>query len=353
MGITNFSNNLLETLLSEKINFENWVKEQIIIFKESFKNIKRNKEKKIMAKLLEILKQCFLLNETNRPDFLDLFWINTKNDLETLQRHIFVDEDFMNIPYFKNNIMESEASFEGSENNSQNNINNSIPTKTNEDQNQGLLFFQTQKNKKEKIDRNNFEGKQFMSEFTKTEFGDMGNIKKYNKVLEPFQKIEISLFFFFFIINSKIIFREHKDFHNLLTIFNNYNFNYESLLPSKIERISFIYDDICKSENQKKGLVNKFWRNLNQKISMTRSMNQNKLEKLSQENQDSLILRSKYDGSNMYYNDDMGDQQISNLIEEVIIIITNFLFKKNHKQVKEKRGKQFFLKSIDIFIFDW
>ena len=76
---------------------------------------------------------------------------------------------------------------------------------------------------------------------------------------------------------------------------------------------------------------------------MTRSMNQNKLEKLSQENQDSLILRSKYDGSNMYYNDDMGDQQISNLIEEVIIIITNFLFKKIHKQVKEKRGKHLFI----------
>ena len=195
MGITNFSNNLLETLLSEKINFENWVKEQIIIFKESFKNIKRNKEKKIMAKLLEILKQCFLLNETNRPDFLDLFWINTKNDLETLQRHIFVDEDFMNIPYFKNNIMESEASFERSENNSQNNINNSTPTESNEDQNHGLLIFQQPKQmKQKKINRNNFEGKHFMSEFIKTDFGDMGNIKKFNKVLEPFHKIEISLF---------------------------------------------------------------------------------------------------------------------------------------------------------------
>ena len=193
MGISNFSNYLLEMLSQEKINFENWVKEQIIIFVESFKNIKSNREKKIMTQILEILKQCFMLNEITRPDFLDLFWINTKNDLETLQKHIFFDEDFMNIPFFKNDILESEASFEGSENNSQNNINNSTPMETNEDQNNGLLFFQTQKNKKEKIDRNNFEGKQFMSEFTKTEFGDMGNIKKYNKVLEPFHKIEISL----------------------------------------------------------------------------------------------------------------------------------------------------------------
>ena len=193
MGITNFSNNLLETLLSEKINFENWVKEQIIIFKESFKNIKRNKEKKIMAKLLEILKQCFLLNETNRPDFLDLVWINTKNDLETLQKHIFFDEDFMNIPFFKNDILESEASFEGSENNSQNNINNSTPTKTYENQNHGLHIFQREL-KVKKIT----EGKLFMSQFTKTEFGDIGNIKKYNKVLEPFHKI--SLFYFLLLL---------------------------------------------------------------------------------------------------------------------------------------------------------
>ena len=84
---------------------------------------------------------------------------------------------------------------------------------------------------------------------------------------------------------------------------------------------------------------------------MTRSMNQNKLEKLFQEKQNSLILKSQFYNSKMFNCDDVGDQQISNLIEEVIIIITNFLFKKNHKQVKEKRGKHFFLKSIDIYIF--
>ena len=44
-----------------------------------------------------------------------------------------------------------------------------------------------------------------------------------------------------------------------------------------------------------------------------------------------------------------GDKQISNLIEEVIIIII-FCLKNFHNQVKEKKGEHFFLKSIDIFI---
>ena len=54
-------------------NFENWVNEQITIFEKLYEPIKTDFERKIISQLREIIKQCLILNEENRPDFLDLF----------------------------------------------------------------------------------------------------------------------------------------------------------------------------------------------------------------------------------------------------------------------------------------
>ena len=87
-----FPKSFLESLFCIE-NFENLINEQIQIFENIYDHINTEFEKKLKLQLKEIIKHCLILNEENRPDFLAIFWTNSKNDSHTLQKVIYINED--------------------------------------------------------------------------------------------------------------------------------------------------------------------------------------------------------------------------------------------------------------------
>ena len=94
----------------------------------------------------------------------------------------------------------------------------------------------------------------------------------------------------------------------MAALFNNTNFNFHNL-PQEIEEFSFIYDELTVSS-----LFNEFWRNLDKHVLKTCSSREKNLQKMIQNNQNSLRLRYIYSGNKINEN----DLHMSNLMCEVI-----------------------------------
>lgn len=164
MGISDFSTPGFENFMNRKQLFEKWLDEQITLFEQTYNFINTDLESENTSKLIEIIKQCLILNEQKRPDFVDLFLKKIKNDSKILQRFIFLDDKLMLSQIDKFKEKEPDPSSE-----------------------KDLLETQTE------ISKINFR-KKFISDFVQIQFNETGNIKKYNKIIQPFNKIEIEMF---------------------------------------------------------------------------------------------------------------------------------------------------------------
>lgn len=149
-------------------NFEKWVNEQISIIEQKSNAKITFFEIKIKLRLMEKIKQCLNLNEEKRPDFIDLFWLNTKEHSEKLRRHILLDDELMNPKSFANFFYFSENYF-GNESEER------LPSVINKEIEDSKITYR----------------KEYINDIFLNTFEGLGNIKKYNKVLQPFNQIEI------------------------------------------------------------------------------------------------------------------------------------------------------------------
>ena len=164
MGISDFSKPNFEDFMNGNQLFEKWVDEQIILFEQTYNLITTDSERENKWKLIELIKQCLILNEQKRPDFLELFLNKIKNDSQILHKHLFCDDEFMLTEIDKFNASDKDSSSQ--------------------------KFLLETKKEFSKIKYR----KKFIFDFLLIDFHNIGDIKKYNKIIQPFRRIEIERF---------------------------------------------------------------------------------------------------------------------------------------------------------------